>query len=89
MKSMFHEWRASNGRLDFCAPTFADPPRPKRPRPVKSTLAHPYAPANLKQTPYLKAQRAVFGAARAEEFSLPSKVDGVKVDGLKEMFGIK
>jgi len=82
------EWSANSGRLTFCAFTFADPPQPKRPRLVKSSMSHFAAPANLKQTPYLKAQRPIFGASAEREFTLPTKTNGVKVTGLKEMFGI-
>jgi hypothetical protein len=82
------EWSANSGRLYYCPPTFADSPQPKRPRVVKSSMSHPHAPASLKQTPYLKAQRAVFGAPQEREFTLPTKTNGVRVDGLKELFGI-
>lgn len=86
MKSKYEEWSVHNGRLDYCAETLPDP-IVKRPRVTKSAMAHPHAPVNLKQTPFLKAQRAVFGASPAREFTV-GKVTGVKVEGLKERFGL-
>ena len=94
MKSMFHEWRANDGKLSFCAPTFADPPRPKRPRPVTSRMAHAYAtPLPSKRqskspAPYLAAQYPVFGGGKRAEDFIVGKAAGVKVEGLREMFGL-
>jgi hypothetical protein len=90
MKTKFDEWRASDGRLSFCAPVFKEPREKRAGRAVSSNFAHPYAGtvtskrAAKKPSPYLATQYAVFGAKDREKAQFSRDFAGVRVEGFRE-----
>lgn len=90
MKAKFEEWRASDGKLSFCAPVFEEK-RPKRaPKSVTSNFAHPYAGnvvskrAAKHPAPFLASQYAIFGAGKSEKREFVVEKCAVKVEGFEE-----
>jgi hypothetical protein len=90
MKTKFEEWRASDGRLSFCAEVFNEPRAVKRVAAVSSNFAHPYAGnvvskrAAKKPAPYLASQYAIFGAKERERAGFSHDFAGVRVEGFRE-----
>ena len=90
MKAKFEEWRASDGKLSFCAPVFKEKRATKPVAPVTSNFAHPYAGnivskrASKHPAPFLASQYAVFGAGKSEKREFVVEKCAVKVEGFEE-----
>ena len=90
MKAKFEEWRASDGRLDFCPRVFEEKRAGRAVRTVTSNFAHPYA-GNIvsKRTskhpaPFLASQYAVFGAKTREKTHVVVQKCEIRVEGFEE-----